>query len=53
MLRLRELHEEEFDRLLKAEQQQRGLDVSDKGGSETDDSGKKQASAISWDNIFV
>ena len=37
MLKLRENHEEEFDRLLKQEQEQRGLKPSKKGGSETED----------------
>lgn len=56
MLKLRENHEEEFDRLLKHEQEVRNIKPSDKGGSETEEDGTRrerpQSSLTSWSDVL-
>lgn len=57
MLRLREAHEEEFDRYLKHEQEIRNIEPSKRGGSETGPDGKKQSnkktSLLAWEDVLA
>lgn len=54
MLKLRENHEEEFDRLLEHEQEVRNVKPTDKGGSETEDGRRvdPKASLTHWEDVL-